>query len=358
MERALAGKPEQEFLIPPGMVRLQVCDESGLLPTEYCPPDHRHDEVFLAEQAPTQLDAVWQKIKIDRTNGLRGSELCPDRVEEKIFAVYPAEARQWAIDHNIPQPPTEPSPNCPIPTGPTPTPELKPFMTILSPVDGETLQGEVKIMGTVQTTNFDYYTVQIGFGHDPQNWIQIMQSTTPVKDSLLATWDTRRYADGAYTIRLAMYDKAGPGYGGRVKVFVGNVPTPTPRPSVTPTNTSTPIPTATNVPSPTPVPPTATYTSTSVPTSTPILPTATRTATGTFTPVPPTATTTSTPAPTSTPILPTATRTATSTFTPVPPTATYTPTPVPTSTPILPTATATWTPTLVPTATPTATPTR
>ncbi len=205
MERALAGKPEQDFLIPPGMVRLQVCDESGLLPTEYCPPDHRHEEIFLAEQAPTQLDNVWQKIKIDRTNGLRGSELCPDRVEEKIFAVYPAEARQWAIDHNIPQPPTDQSPNCPIPTGPTPTPEQKPFMTILSPVDGETLQGEVKIMGTVQTTNFDYYTVQIGFGHDPQNWIQIMQSTTPVKDGLLATWDTRRYADGAYTIRLAMY---------------------------------------------------------------------------------------------------------------------------------------------------------
>jgi len=136
MERALAGKPTQEFLVPSGMVRVEVCDESGLLPTEYCPTDHRHTEIFLAEQAPIQQDNVWQKIKVDRTNNLLGTELCPDLIDEKIFAVYPPDARQWAIDHNIPQPPTDYSPNCPIPAGPTATPGPKPVMAITSPRDG------------------------------------------------------------------------------------------------------------------------------------------------------------------------------------------------------------------------------
>ncbi|MEW5720966.1 MAG: penicillin-binding transpeptidase domain-containing protein, partial [Chloroflexota bacterium] len=290
MERALAGKPAQEFRVPPGMVQVEVCDESGLLPTEYCPPDHRHNEIFLAEQAPIQQDNVWQKIKIDRTNDLLGTELCLDLVDEKIFAVYPPEARQWAIDHNIPQPPTEYSPNCPIPAGPTATPGPKPFMSITSPRDGNYVSGRLPIMGTVSMPNFDHYTIQIGMGHDPQNWILLTTGGSQAQDNVLTTWDTTKFADGAYTIRLAMYDRAGQSFGGRVKVFVGNTPTLTPRPSLTPTRTLTPLPSATRLP------PTPTRTATALPaTSTPtatstVAPTRTPTATS----VPPTPTSTAT----------------------------------------------------------------
>jgi 1A family penicillin-binding protein len=254
MERALAGKPALEFTVPTGMVRVEVCDESGLLPTEYCPPDHRHSEIFLAEQAPIQQDNVWQKIKIDRTNNLIGTELCPHLVDEKVFAVYPPEARQWAIDHNIPQPPTEYSPNCPIPTGPTTTPEPKLVMAIAFPRDGNYVSGKLSIIGTVSMVNFDRYTIQIGFGHDPQNWILLTTGASLVQDGVLTTWDTTKFADGAYTIRLAMYDRAGQSFGGRVKVYVGNAPTPTPRPSLTPLPTLTMAPTTAPPPAPTRVP--------------------------------------------------------------------------------------------------------
>ena len=254
MERALAGKPVRDFTVPSGLVRVEVCDESGLLPTEYCPPDHRHSEIFLAEQAPIQQDNVWQKIKIDRTNNLLGTELCPTLIDEKIFAVYPPEARQWAIDHNIPQPPTEYSPNCPIPAGPTATPEPKPFMAITLPRDGNFISGRAPILGTVSMMNFDRYTVQVGFGHDPQNWILLTTGTSLVRDGVLTTWDTTKFADGAYTIRLAMYDRAGQSFGGRVKVYVGNAPTLTPRPSLTPLPTFTPLPTVTPPLPPTRVP--------------------------------------------------------------------------------------------------------
>ncbi len=303
MERALAGKPARAFLVPPGMVRVEVCDESGLLPTELCPPDHRHSEIFLAEQAPTQPDNVWQKIKIDRTNNLLGSDLCPDLVEERVLAVYPPEARQWAIDHNIPQPPTEQSPNCPIPSGVTPTAVFKSFMTITSPGEGNVLSGVVDIVGTAQMPDFDYYLVQIGFGHDPQYWIQLVRNSNMVQDGVLATWDTRRFADGAYTIRLEMGDRAGKSFGGRVKVYVGNVPTATPRPVFTPTRTPTLVPTASPM---------------LTPTATRLSPTITRAATTTF--VPPTV------------ILPTVLATRTRLLPLATPTRTPTPTPTPTAT--------------------------
>jgi len=324
MERVLAGTPVQDFLIPPGMVRLEVCNESGLLPTELCPPDHRHAEIFLAENAPIQLDNVWQKIKIDRTNGQLGSDLCPDRVDEVIFAVYPPEARQWAIDHNIPQPPTQQSPNCPLPAGPTPVPGVKPVMAISSPREGSSLSGSVDIVGTVQMPDFDHYKIQIGFGNDPKDWIQLTQGASPVQDGRLAAWDTRHYPDGAYTIRLEMADHSGRAFGGRVHVSVSNFPAPTPRPQPTATTAPpTPVP-------PTPVPPTAT---TAPPTATATLipPTATKVP-PTATAVPPTATsvppTATTAPPSATPVPPTAT--------PVPPTATSVP---PTATPVPPTAT-------------------
>jgi 1A family penicillin-binding protein len=250
MERALAGMPAQDFLIPPGMVRIEACNESGLLPTEVCPPDHRRQEIFLAENSPTQSDSVWQKIKIDKTNELLGNDNCPpETVEERVFAVYPPEARQWAVVHNIPQPPTERSPNCPeISNG-----GIKPQMAITSPREWDYLRGVIEIVGTVQMPNFDHYTLQIGFGHDPQDWLQLLFGTNSIQDGVLGTWDTQRFPDGAYTIRLAMYDRAGNNFGGRVRVFVVNSPAPTlPPPTATPQPTATLTPTAT--PTATPLP--------------------------------------------------------------------------------------------------------
>ncbi|MBI5652442.1 MAG: PBP1A family penicillin-binding protein [Chloroflexi bacterium] len=340
IERALAGTPQKDFPIPPGMVRIEVCVESGLIPTEHCPPDHRAQEIFLAENAPVQQDNVWQKIKIDRTNGLLGTELCAHLIEEKIFAVYPLEARQWAIDHNIPQPPTEKSPNCPDPE-PTPVGGIKPTMSVASPRDGAVLTGVAQIIGTAQMPEFDAYTVQIGFGNDPQDWLLLTRGTNPVQDGVLATWDTRRYPDGAYTIRLAMQDRAGKSFGGRVRVIIANAPQPTARPSAIPSRTNTPLPTLTALP-------TATRTQIILPTATltpTIFSTATRTPTLTLTPsrtstlVPPTATATRTATPSATAQgAPTATIIAPTS--PPSPTATRTPTLTATKT-ITPTATAT-----------------
>lgn len=326
VERALAGTPAKDFPIPPGLANVEVCNESGLLPTDLCPPDHRHVDIFLAERVPTQPDNAWRKIKIDRTNNLLANDNCPgDIIEERVFTVYPPEARQWANDHGIPQPPTDLSPNCPVPPDPN---AVKAKIDVSSPREGNLLSGVVEIRGTVLMPDFDHYTIQIGFGNDPQDWTQLVSNNRAIQDGTLGTWDTRRFPDNAYTIRLAMYDHSGKFFAGRVHVTVANSPTATPRPVPTRTRTPIPSPTATSAP-----------TNTSVP-----LPTATPKPSATWTPIPPTATL---PIPTATLPIPTATLPI-PTITPIPPTATPTRTPTPfppTATPTSAVPTATSTPT-------------
>lgn len=60
MERALSGSPVHDFPVPPGVVQLEICNDSGLLATPLCPKDRRRVEVFVAAHAPTDQDTVWQ----------------------------------------------------------------------------------------------------------------------------------------------------------------------------------------------------------------------------------------------------------------------------------------------------------
>lgn len=52
MKAATAGKPANEFVVPPGIVFRTVCLETGDLANEHCPATA--DEVFLAKFAPTE----------------------------------------------------------------------------------------------------------------------------------------------------------------------------------------------------------------------------------------------------------------------------------------------------------------
>ena len=58
MQEALKGQPVQDFARPAGLIDLEVCATSGLLPTPYCPYTKR--EVFIAGTQPTQPDNLYQ----------------------------------------------------------------------------------------------------------------------------------------------------------------------------------------------------------------------------------------------------------------------------------------------------------
>jgi penicillin-binding protein 1C len=104
MRRVLVGQPERVFSRPDGLVTQEVCALSGLLPTPECP--RRRLEWFIDGTQPTEPDNLYHTFTIDRRTGRLADEHTPaaDRVE-RIYAVLPQEARDWALRSGIPQPP-------------------------------------------------------------------------------------------------------------------------------------------------------------------------------------------------------------------------------------------------------------
>lgn len=104
IREVLKGQPELHWTPPEGLVRMQVCATSGLLPTPECP--QRAWEWFLAEVVPTEKDNLYQKFEIDTRTGLLAEESTPAEFrKEEIYLVLPQEARSWAAQNGIPAPP-------------------------------------------------------------------------------------------------------------------------------------------------------------------------------------------------------------------------------------------------------------
>jgi 1A family penicillin-binding protein len=325
MEEALAETPPREFTRPEGIETIEICADSGTIPSQVCP--RKKLEIFAAGQGPLGPEHdIHQMVRIDRTTGQLATEFCPENlVEEKYFQVYPPDGREWAEQHGIPQPPTE---TCTLHAGPA-------QVAIFQPLEGEQVEGIVPVVGRANMPDFSHYIVEYGVTHDPGGWGAVSgPNNTPVESGLLAQWETRGLHNMGHTLRVLVFDHQGTVVEARVHVVVANpIPTPSPTPLPTSTPLPTPTPTATATPGPT-----------ATPTATTEVPTATLTATPTEAPV-----ATSTPTATFTK-MPTETPTVTSTPTATP---TEVPTEAPTDTPTAigkPTATATGTPTETPTA--------
>ncbi|MGD0750790.1 MAG: hypothetical protein ABSA23_05210 [Anaerolineales bacterium] len=131
---------------------------------------------------------------------------------------------------------------------------------IISPQQGEVLQGVVTIRGSSTITGFQSSEVDFAYTGDPSGtWFLISQSSQPVDSNTLATWDTTSITDGNYNLRLRIYLNDGThldviGSNLRVRNYTPvETPTPAPtaiKPTLAPTYTLTPTP----FPSPTPLP--------------------------------------------------------------------------------------------------------
>ena len=110
MEMALKGRPIREFAQPDGLVDVEVCALSGLLPGHDCP--HKVRELFVQGTEPAQVCDLHQRIALDRATGLRASaDTPPERIVEKVYTLVPPEAKEWAREQGIPEPPPiEPAP--------------------------------------------------------------------------------------------------------------------------------------------------------------------------------------------------------------------------------------------------------
>jgi len=131
MEALLIGQPVREFVEPPGMVRMEVCADSGLKPVAlsgqrltingnrgagklsmWC--SRVVTELFIEGTEPTQTDDWHWLFTLDRRNGLLAGPGCPSQftIKER-YTLYPAEAQDWVRWQGIPQPPEIYSPLCP-----------------------------------------------------------------------------------------------------------------------------------------------------------------------------------------------------------------------------------------------------
>jgi 1A family penicillin-binding protein len=267
MESALEGQPARQFARPEGIEAFEICVDGGALPSEACPPDRRRTEIFAAGQGPLGPEyAFHQFVRVDRSTEALATEYCPaDLIEERYYLVLPGEEGQrWAQQHNIPEPPQA---TCPVHTGPA-------DVQLFQPLPGETVSGQVLVVGQANMPGFDHYVVEYGEGQDPIGWGLVAGPVyAPVDGGLLASWDASVLANRDYTLRVVAYDQAGHGVEARTWVLVRNEePTATATTTATPTWTPTPPASSTPLPTWTPTPtftPTSTPSPTASPTATP-----------------------------------------------------------------------------------------
>ncbi|TET97563.1 MAG: hypothetical protein E3J30_08530, partial [Anaerolineales bacterium] len=193
--------PTAGWQIPPGVSRIEVCDPSGLLPTEYCPSVV--SEVFLSGTEPTTFDNLYQPYLVNKETGKLATLNTPiDLVEERIYLVPPPEAAEWAQMIGLERPPQEYDTL-------TDLDYQDPDVRITTPASFSFLRKEIVVRGYANPADFDYYRLQYGSGLNPTRWVQIGDdSSKRVRGGTLVRWKTEGL-NGLYTLQLVVVELDG-----------------------------------------------------------------------------------------------------------------------------------------------------
>jgi membrane peptidoglycan carboxypeptidase len=200
MQPIAQGLPVETWDVPEGVVFHEVCDPSGLLPTEHCP--HVVTEVFLQGTAPFTFDNLYKPIKINKDTGNVATVFTPlDKVEEFVFMIPPPEAWNWAEAEGLMQPPDEYD-SITLDDG-------SKNIGFESPEHFEYIRGRNWISGWMEVENLSHYRVLFGQGLNPTHWYQIGEDQgAPVERGILTLWDTSGL-EGLYTLQLIVVDQEG-----------------------------------------------------------------------------------------------------------------------------------------------------
>lgn len=142
-------------------------------------------------------------------------------------------------------------------------------ISITSPQPGDTLRGQVEILGNMDVPNFASAELAFSYASNPaDSWFTIQTYPQPVQNPTLAVWDTTAVTDGDYILHLRVFLLDGSSQDIIVSdLKVRNeepITTVTPTSteaaeffvtSVPPTSTRQPEPTLQTFSSPTPMPP-------------------------------------------------------------------------------------------------------
>lgn len=197
MEAALAETRVVDFARPIGMVEVEVCTQTGMLPTPHCGPTY--EEIFLEENPPRLVDNIFVPFRVHKESGLRAGPNVPQsQTEVRVFMVVPEGAEEWAEEEEVALAPTEEY------NAPSHDP-----VVISHPREGDTVRSILEIRGNAFFPGFQSYEVAYAGEENPDSWVRITYSTEPRANAVLAAWDTIQNPDGVYTVRLTAQDTAG-----------------------------------------------------------------------------------------------------------------------------------------------------
>lgn len=218
MSYYLKDAPVETFVRPAGLAEATVCATTGLLPTKYCPTT---TELFIPGSEPTSYDTLHQAFLIDRETGqLATAYTPPDKVEEKVFEIYPPEASDYVRAANIPQPPST------YDTVYGPPPNAFGDVAIIGPGAYSYIRGATIITGNAKGGDYNHYRIDFGRGLNPTEWQQIgPDHGEQVDNGPLEFWDVTNQ-DGLFTLRLTVFRNDGQTQTAVVPVTVDNI-TPT-----------------------------------------------------------------------------------------------------------------------------------
>jgi hypothetical protein len=91
---------------------------------------------------------------------------------------------------------------------PTPVP-IVPVARLISPIKDQEARGTVVIQGSAVSPLFARYEIAFAPEPDAQNWTILGGNTQPVGNGVLLAWNTRPLADGAYALRLQVFNSDG-----------------------------------------------------------------------------------------------------------------------------------------------------
>ena len=209
------NRATSEWRSPAGITEMKVCSPSGMLPTADCP--NVVTDVFLYGNEPSMPDTLYINADVNRETGLLATVFTPpDLVEERTYLNVPYEAREWARAEGIDL----------LPQGYDAIQVLRtdPLVNISEPLLFSAVSGKVAIRGTADIEAFSSFQVQVGEGINPETWQQVgSTSTRPVRDGILATWDTSEL-NGLYAIRLSVLDQQNLIRTAVIQVTVDNTP--------------------------------------------------------------------------------------------------------------------------------------
>jgi penicillin-binding protein 1C len=101
MRTILQGCPDRPFVRPEGLVQVEVCDLSGLLPSPACL--HTKLEWFIEGTEPTEYDTFYKQVWIDAQTGQLATDATPtERRQLQTVFDLPVTTQDWARAQGLP----------------------------------------------------------------------------------------------------------------------------------------------------------------------------------------------------------------------------------------------------------------